>query len=224
MAAKIDCDPLEKALRERVEVARRLVDATKLKPVPAGDVSREARGLAIVLLFAAYENLLTALCRTLLESAAKSRARGRRLKPGLQLFLAHNELSGLADGGKSRIWRSAGLELIKALNDRPAASLNMNLFPNDGSFMKSSQVKLFCEVFDLGDPGPILREVWPRINTIVDQRNAIAHGRTTPDEIGRSYSYDELIKLTRLWEERWVDFLKWVEASCQGPLVFLKSR
>ncbi|MFI9574593.1 HEPN domain-containing protein [Microbispora rosea] len=203
---------------------RRLVDATKLHGSTEADVSREARGLAIVLLFAAYENLLYSLCRTLLESAAKSRARGRRLKPGLQLFLAHSELSGLADGGKSRIWRDAGIDLIKALNERPVTELNKGLFPADGSFMKASQVRLFCSIFDLGDPGPILREIWPRINTVVEQRNAIAHGRMTPDEVGRNYSHDDLMKLVALWEQRWMDFVTWVETRCSGPSAFLLSR
>lgn len=224
MAIKVDCDPLERALRERVDVARRLVDATKLVNPAVIDVSREARGLAIVLLFAAYENLLNTLCRTLLEAAAKTRARGRRLKPGLQLFLVHNELIGLADGGKSRIWRSAGLELIQAIQEKPASQLDMGLFPSDGSFMKASQIKLFCTLFDLGDPGPVLREVWPRINTIVDQRNAIAHGRMTPEQVGRTYSYEELMSLTRLWEQRWIDFLRWVGAACNRSSAFLSSR
>jgi hypothetical protein len=211
-----------------------LVRATQLHIPPVGsasslaaprdDVSREARGIAVLLLFAAYENLLTSLCRSLLETAAKSRARARRLKPGLQLFLIHSELASLSDGGIKKLWRTSGLKLLMALAERPAREIDQNLFPDDGSYMKASQVAVFCSVFDLGDPLPVLREVWPRINTVVDQRNGIAHGRLTPEEVGRTYTHDEIMRLISLWESRWTEFLTWVEATCQMPQAFLNKR
>lgn len=65
-------------------------------------------------------------------------------------------------------------------------------FPHDGSYMRRSQVSLFCELLGIGDPGPILREVWSRLDTVVIARNDIAHGTVTPDEVGRRYSVDEV--------------------------------
>jgi hypothetical protein len=222
-------------LAERVAVARRLVEATQARPLPleddgaAGftspnDVSREARGLAIVLLFAAYENLLKSLCRSLLEAVASSRARARRLKPGLQLFLVHGDLIRLLDTGRKKIWSLSGNQIVSALSSRPARELDKSLFPDDGSFMKASQVQVFCEVFDLGDPGPVLREVWNRIDAVVEERNGIAHGRLTPEEVGRRYSHEEVLKLIQLWGDRWSDFLTWVESKCQGPAFYLTRR
>jgi hypothetical protein len=212
LGANLDFTPHRTALSDRIEVARRLVRATQLQIPPVGnasslaappdDVSREARGLAVLLLFAAYENLLTSLCRSLLEAAAKSRARARRLKPGLQLFLIHSELASLSDGGIKKLWRTSGLKLLTALVERPAREIDQNLFPDDGSYMKNSQVAVFCRVFDLGDPLPVLREVWPRINIVVDQRNGIAHGRLTPEEVGRTYTHAEVLGLISLWELR----------------------
>ena len=213
-------------LKDRIRGVRKLVETTKLETLPMDgetpeDVSRDARGLAVLLLFAAYENLLYSLCRNLLEVAAKSRARGARLKPGIRLFLVHKEISGLGATGQRKLWKTSGPQLIAALSDRPASDLDMEAFPDDGSYMKASQVKLFCEVFEFGDPGPILREVWGKIDSIVDQRNGIAHGRLLPDEVGRNFTHDEIINLITAWEDRWTDFLDWIEGKCSEKKFYL---
>jgi hypothetical protein len=225
LAGEINCEPHRQTLRERIDSARRLVLATELdldkdenhKP----DASREARGLAIVLLYAAYENLLHSLCRSLLETAAKSRAKARRLRPELRLFLAHGEMTSLADGGRKRLWKSAGIKIVSALNDKPISTINTGLFPDDGSFMKASQVALFCQTFGFGDPVPVLEEVWTKLNGVVDQRNGIAHGRYTSEEVGRAYSHDEVLDLITEWEEKWLSFLDWVENHCANTTFYL---
>jgi hypothetical protein len=100
----------------------------------------------------------------------------------------------------------------------------MNLFPDDGSYMKASQVALFCEVFDLGHPAATLKEAWLQIDAVVDQRNGIAHGRLTPEQVGRDFSHDDILRLIQMWEDRWTDFVTWVEANCQGPQFYLQKR
>jgi hypothetical protein len=77
--------------------------------------------------------------------------------------------------------------------------------------MRTSQVNTFCRIFELGDPAPVLREVWNRLDTIVSERNAIAHGRITPTEVGRAYSHQEINDLIKSWDMRWSDFLAWIE-------------
>jgi hypothetical protein len=79
--------------------------------------------------------------------------------------------------------------------------------------MKRTQVSTFCSLFELGDPGPILREVWDRLDTIVTERNDIAHGKATADEVGRRYSIGEAKALVAVWHQRWGEFLDWVETS-----------
>jgi hypothetical protein len=172
-------------------------------------------------LFAAYENLINSLCRTLLEAVAKSRAKAGALKPGIRLFLIHDELNSLKDSGRAKMWKTTGPQVVAALTSRMAKEINMSLFPDDGSYMKSSQVKLFCEVFDLGDPAKILRTIWPKIDTIVDRRNGIAHGRLTPDEVGRNYTHNEVTALIQEWSDSWISFLDWVESSCKGTSFYM---
>ncbi|KAB7832670.1 MAE_28990/MAE_18760 family HEPN-like nuclease [Streptomyces mobaraensis] len=206
---------MENEFRQRINVVRKLLDATDTSPGAAGvnspiDVSRETRGLSIVLLYAAYENLLKGVSRTLLESATQLKLGNRRLKPEFQLFAVHSKLRALTDTPAKQIWKGAGRSVIEALFGK-SCSINSNIFPNDGSHMKTPQVVTLCEVYGLNPPAPILQEAWGRINTVVSERNSIAHGQRTPEEVGRNYSIGELRNLVDIWERRWCEFLVDVE-------------
>lgn len=212
----LSCSTHRDDLRARIASVRTLLDATH-QAQPAGNaelnISREARGLAIVLLFAAYENLLTTLARSILDVASRLRVGNRRLKPGLKLIAAYSGLQGLMNSNESAIWKGKGLQLVSLLDDRKKCTISTNVFPRDGSFMKASQVRAFCTVFGLADPAPILKEVLDKIDTVVSERNRIAHGSETADQIGRQYSIADIQLLVTQWETRWIEFLNWTEAA-----------
>ena len=162
-----------------------------------------------MLLFASYENLLTSLVRGLLETAAKLRVSNRRLKTGIRVFAVYGDLQAIANASDRKIW-TEGLKLMEKAATSRRCTLNTALFPADGSFMKSSQVTFVCDLFGLGDPGHILREVWGQLDAIVSYRNGIAHGRLTPEEVGRNYTLSELNTLVDQWEQRWSEFVNHV--------------
>lgn len=212
-----DGQPYRDELARRLDAVRRILDAAHPTSTPLGapNASRDARGLAILLLFASYENLLTSLCCRLLEIAATLRVGNRRLRRGFRLFAVHNLFQSISAVSEGKIWQDAGPRLLDCAFDSRQCSINSNLFPSDGSFMKRSQVELFCEIFDLGDPGPVLQEVWGRLNTVVTERNGIAHGSLTPEEVGRNYSLAEIQMLVNVWQQRWTDFIDRVESRAQ---------
>ena len=178
---------------------------------PCQMLAAQTRGLSVVLLFASYERLIKTLCRTVLETASALRVGTKRLKPGLRLFVAANKLEGITSVSMSKVWRSHGPALIGLLDSTMCNALQVNSFPDDGSFMRTSQVSLLCELFDIGDPGPILQEVWGRLDTVVVERNSIAHGTTTADEVGRRYTIHDLRTHVDDWQLRWSEFLDHVE-------------
>ncbi len=210
-------------LSRRIDTIRRIVNAAHPQPPAFSDISREARGVAVLLLFASYENLLTGVCRGLLETAAKLRVGNRRLKTGLRLFAVFGGLQAIASASKVKIWKE-GTKLLEQAALSTTCTVNANLFPEDGSFMKASQVRLFCDLFGLGDPALILQEVWGRLDTIVTQRNSIAHGKHTPEEVGRNYTLSELHDLIDLWEKRWSDFVNHVGQQASARDFFRSSR
>lgn len=219
----LDVRPFVVELTTRIDTIRRLVVAAHASGSASPDITREARGLAVLLLFAAYENLLTSLCRGVLEAAAKLRVGNRRLKTGLRVFAVYSDLQAIANASDRKIWQEGPRLMATAAQSR-GCTLNTNAFPADGSFMKSSQVRLVCDLFDLGDPGPILKEVWSRLDTVVTERNHIAHGKSTPEEIGRNYSLADINTLVDLWEKRWSEFLQHVGTQAASRDFFRHAR
>jgi len=176
----ISCQLQRDDLQDRLGSIRSLIDASHANTPGVPDVSREARGLAVVLLYASYENLLTSLGASLLNTASSLRVGNRRLRPGLKVFAAYRELCAIGGVAPPKIW-TRGLAVVEQLDQTKTNSLNSGVvFPNDGSNFRTSQVRTFCNVFGLSDPAPVLREVWNRLDTIVADRNAVAHGRETP--------------------------------------------
>src|SRR6266498_1430209 len=222
----LSCAPHRADLQNRLTSVRGILDATRSSNPYTNlpDISREARGVSVVLLYAAYENLLVSLCRSLLESAIHLRVGNRRLKPGLQVVAAYSKLQAINSVAPTKIWEGFGFDLVDTITNSNTCTISPDLFPHDGSNMRRSQVATFCRVFNLGDPAPVLREVWNRLDTIVTERNGIAHGRLTPDEVGRSYSITDIIELVTIWDGRWNDFLTWVEGQASTRDFFRTHR
>ena len=133
--------------------------------------------------------------------AASLRVGNRRLRTGFRQLAVHNLLVAVSDSSENKIWREKGKRLLKCAFESRKCTVDTNTFPSDGSFMKRSQVSLISDIFGLGDPGKILKEIWERLDTIVIQRNYIAHGKMTPEEVGRSYSSSEVKNLVDLWKK-----------------------
>ncbi len=197
---------------------RRMLEAADPSAPPSNgiNIGREVRGLVILLLFASYENLLTSLCRGLLERSASLRVGNRRLRTGIRQFAIHNLLVSISNSTEKKIWKESGRKLLECAFDSKNCTIDANIFPADGSFMKRSQVSLLFDIFDLGEPGSILKEIWGRLDTIVVERNNIAHGKVTPEEIGRAYSHADVRGLVASWEARWLEVIAHVESAASA--------
>lgn len=220
----LNCDIHRAELTERLVTIEKILDAAH-----QGDeteelgISREARGLAILLMYAAYENLLKTLSRSILETAQRLRVGNYRLKPGLKLIAAYSQFQAISTSPQTAIW-STGLSMLDVLADSAKCTIQPGVFPNNGTNFKRAQVLTFCEIFGLGNPGPILREVWERLDTVVSERNSIAHGSSTPGDVGRRYSEQEIRKRLEEWGNRWGEFIGWIEKSASGRDFFRISR
>ena len=209
------------ALQERIDTVTRLLDETHPQStshiqIPVAPISREARGLAVVLLFAAYEHLLTSLTRTLLEGAIKTSVGNRRLRPGFRTFALVNSAKSVRDSSPYRLYSTLPKLVQEAEAGGRTCTIDPSSFPVDGSFMKQSQITVWCRLFDIPDPHRILYRTWLTIDTIVSERNGVAHGRLTPEEVGRSYTEAEIRQLVSDWHADWRDFLQLVGTKAQS--------
>lgn len=204
-------------LNDRLNSALRIIDETHPRqrpgaPLRVGPISREARGLVIVLLFAAYENLLHSLTRTLLEAATRLHVGNKRLRPGFRAIALVASAKSIKDASEKKLFSDGLPRLVEAagLGGR-TCTIDVNTFPDDGSFMKTSQITVWCELFDIPNPHLLLHRTWGKIDTVVSERNAIAHGRLTADQVGRGYAEQDIKQLIEDWRLDWIDFLNDVD-------------
>jgi hypothetical protein len=213
-----DGSPYKDELRQRILSIRHILDAgdPSIQVSSSVDISREVRGLAILLLFATYENLIKSICRGILERASTLRVGNRRLKTGFRQFAVHNIIVSIANTPERKLWVSRTRELLEVLNETKKCTIDPQIFPRDENYMRRSQVKLVFDLFELGDPGILLKETWDRLDTIVTQRNQIAHGELTPQEIGRRYTNSEIRDLVNKWEARWNDVIDHISTAASN--------
>lgn len=177
----IDVTPHRRALADRIAVVHSLIEETHQPPPAANPIAREARGLAVVLLFAASEELLTSLTRTLLETALRLRVGNQRLRPGFRAFALQDVTKSLRESSERKLFVTVLPALVEtAARGGRVSTINTDGFPNDGSFMKRSQVEVWARTFDIGPAPAVLVRTWNSIDAIVADRNAIAHGRLAP--------------------------------------------
>ena len=197
------------ALEERMDAAVRLLDAAH--STPGNPADKEARGLVMILLFASYERLLKDLTKTVLQGAIDCRVSTKRLKPGFLYFALASDLQSAIDRPKKERYTDSLPGIIAAFQaPRDDCKINVDAFPDNGSFMRPSQVELWCRIFDLPHPGSILGKTWPSLNTVVVDRNSIAHGEATPDTVGRRFTEADLRVKIEHWRRDWGRFIRLV--------------
>lgn len=224
-------------LEERISVARKLIDVTHKnydsrvevlnidsENNPDLDISREARGLVFVLLYASYENLLKTLTRGLLEQANQFAVQFGELKPVFRSFALFSSIQSLRDTSKNSLFEKALPDFIsKSSSELTDWEININAFPSNGDSFRFSQITLWCRLFEIENPGKILKRAGQRVDTVVRNRNKIAHGETTPEQVGRDYSEADIRKLIDDWREAWLDFLNEVSRVSASKNYFLMS-
>ena len=149
---------------------------------------RSLKGLMFVQMYSAYEftvvHCFAAAIRSFNRFAIPF-AKTRRSILGLVLHSRFQSLKQLAD---RRSW-SKRVDFLMESESVNSCSISDTLFPMDDSHFRSSQLETICQL--LGIPLSTLMPE-PRlhgwITEVVENRNAIAHGRETAEAIGSRYS------------------------------------
>ena len=84
----------------------------------------------------------------------------------------------------------------KAFSDDPAA-VNNQVMPHDGSHFRYSQLRFLLRVFGINRL-PIRHQIHAaRIDEVVRNRNAVAHGRETAENVGKRYTQSDIQHVSR---------------------------
>jgi len=180
------------------EIATRMLSSRKLlsfaKSLEEVDVGSAAvcKGLLFVQIYSTYEYAVrSAVQATLLAIKADDIPINQLRKEVLCLALEPHWKSA-ADAGRSKVWERR-LNLMDQVGSRDSTyTLSDAVFPNDGSHYRVRQLHTIWKIFAVSDPVVPDPRLLGRIEELVENRNAIAHGGRTADEVGRRYSRQDI--------------------------------
>jgi hypothetical protein len=160
-------------------------------------LSRDAttsKGLFFIHLYGVYEYTVKA---TVQETIQVINAQGLTVadcKPVLLGMVLDAQCHSLADVGRATMWQKRR-ELFQHVNSPSAALINTAVFPTSGRHLRDDQLRSIWLSFDVQGPvlpNPRLRV---RINELIENRNAIAHGSSTPAQVGSRYTNADLTNI-----------------------------
>lgn len=150
------------------------------------------KGLVFVQLYAMYEYAVRSAVQATLYSIKRQGLSCGELRRELLALVLNARWDSAAKAGRSRTWERR-IELLQLVGSNDALSeLDDTLFPSDGSHYRPDQLRTVWKVIGLDVPIVAHRRHLGRIEELVENRNAIAHGRITAQDVGRRYSPDEL--------------------------------
>jgi len=202
---------IRSAILDRIMTARLLLTAAAGATIPR--VGPTTKGLIFVQLYAAYEY---AVRESVLASfvavdghALPMSAIGR----GVLTMALDAEFTSLANVGRRSSW-DRRLQLLAKATSSEVAKLQGIEFPDDGSHFRPGQLGTIWKL--LGIQSPIVPQLkhLGRIVELVDNRNAIAHGRLTADQIGSRYSVDDIQQRIEDVQEISIHVVQAIEDHC----------
>lgn len=185
----------------RISTARALLRIVKEREAPVAegvpasgdDASRSLKGLLFIHMYGVYEYVVCECVRALIVSVNSRGLQCQAARTELLSMALHPGFSSIIDGGLQKTWASR-TRLLKDARSSAPVEIHEGLFPKDGSHFRPDQLELVWEIF--GMPRPVVPE--PKhlghITLLVEERNRIAHGKESPDSVGRRYDAAELEK------------------------------
>jgi hypothetical protein len=173
----------------------RLVDSLEKRELSSGTTEpalRSLKGLSFVHLYAAYEyTVINSFSVVARQFNAYGIPYGKVRRSLLSLVL-HPAFESLREIQPRKCWPGR-IELMETSTSANASSLQDNVFPLDDSHHRAAQLDTICSILGLQVgallPAPRFRGL---IQDVVENRNAIAHGRETAEYVGSRYTAADL--------------------------------
>jgi len=152
------------------------------------------KGLMFVHLYGVYEYAVHSAVQAVLAAVRADQLCPRDLHHSSLTLVLNPGFSSASTAGRPRVWKQR-LDLVASFESgTPLQSLDDTLFPADGSHYRVAQLETIWAIFGISVPVVPESRLIGRIEELVENRNAIAHGRRTPEEVGGRYSTSEIEK------------------------------
>lgn len=118
----------------------------------------------------------------------------------LYALVFDREFEALSNVGASKKWEKRWM-----ISDRIIANekvvISKDIMPTDGKNIRYKQLESIAKSFGISLPVIPSPEIGGHLETIVNNRNWIAHGDKSPVDIGRQYTINEIINYTEITSE-----------------------
>lgn len=151
-----------------------------------------SKGLAFVSIYGTYEYAVRGVVAEAIRHIKNSAIQFQHIKIEILPLLLQSELNAVSDAGAKTSWRKR-VDLFKQVNSVAVCQTSDDAFPNDGSHYRLSQIYAIWEAFGITIPVLPNPQWTPLIGEVVENRNAIAHGRRTSKDVGRAYTKNDII-------------------------------
>jgi MAE_28990/MAE_18760-like HEPN len=178
-----------------------------------GVPSLTAKGLVFVQVYAIHEFATRNVVRIAVAAIAAHSHTYASLSSSLLAMFLDAELNSLRDCGQDKIWdRRIGL-LDRATSQDPVSAPGTP-FPMDGTHFRHSHLNLILKVFGIRRTLTVRRRHLYKIDEVVDNRNFIAHGEKTADEVGQRYSRQDVNDVIRQMKSVCLRLIMLVSQHC----------
>jgi hypothetical protein len=150
------------------------------------------RGLLFVQLYGVYENSITTGVQAVLSFIRRDALAPINIHHNALTLALKSSFDSLSSVGPWKTWKKR-LDLVSDIESHaPLHSLVDTAFPSDGSQFRASQLQTIWDIFGLTCPILPEKKNIGRVDELVENRNAIAHGRRTADDVGGGFSSDDM--------------------------------
>ena len=157
-----------------------------------GDIAAAAKGLAFVQAYAVYEFTVKSAVQISIDAINSHGTMLKEMSPSLLALYLDPELSALRDCGIRGVWNNRIQIFQRAFSSDPVQLSSGTSPPTDGSHYRHTNLLMIFEVFGIRRLPVRRRRHLFRIDEVVNNRNQIAHGSETAEEVGRRYTRPEI--------------------------------
>ena len=147
-------------------------------------VNNVRKGVFFVVLYGALEYTITSAVYTVIRTINERSVNINSLQPRLLSIALHPQFDALKDA-RSKMWVKR-LDLLQKIEFNDLFGADDNLLPVQNGNIKFKSIEFIWELFGLSSEVLPEKRMYGLFDTLAENRMSIAHGRKSPQEVGRS--------------------------------------
>ena len=184
---------VQNEVNDRLNAVETILKSVKDGLVPDTEetlVNNVRKGVFFVVLYGALEYTITATVSVVIRTLNERAVNINSLRPRLLSIALHPQFDALKDA-RSKMWIKR-LDLLQKIELNDLFGAEDSLLPVQNGNIKYKSIEFIWELFGLSSDVLPEKRIHGLFDTLAENRMSIAHGRKTPQEVGRNYTKNEL--------------------------------